>query len=390
MFRLILNKFLPLRYRKKLHEIILKPIMSARFEQKKHFVVKLAIHLLAIFVYLILPEIMMNMAEPRHDSIPTGVYVKVLSCLLLFYFNYLFLFDYSFNGRHKYEILRFVVLNFILLLFVMGANYIVWLLTASHLPIHGETIPGFHKPGEQSFYIMDAVRMLRDGVVFVSVIGLSVAIKFTRRWSVSGRKYQEMLARQREDELRELRSQINPHFLFNTLNSIYALIDISASKSKQAVHTLSKMMRYLLYETNENVTISRELEFVRCYVEMMKVRLGDKMPLNVVLDDGGQGSLVIAPALFTAIVENIFKHGNTGNSNQQMNLSIEVKNGVVYCYTFNYFNPEQKSKPGIGLENLSRRLQLLYGDNAGLTIVKDENTFTLNMKIDLNHNNRKR
>lgn len=364
--------------------------MNAQFESKRHFGVRLTIHLLAIFIYLVLPEVVMNMAEPRHDSIPIGVYIRVLSCLLLFYANYLFLVDYCFNARHKYEILRFVVLNFVLLCFVIGINTIAWVLTASHLPIHGETIPGSHNPGEQSHYLMNVVRILRDGVVFVSVIGLAVAIKFTRRWAASGRKYQEMLVRQREDELRELRCQVNPHFLFNTLNTIYALIDVSASKSKHAVHTLSRMMRYLLYETNENVTIGKEIEFVRCYIELMTMRFGDVMKLNVALDDGGHGDLAIAPALLTTVVENVFKHGNTGNSEQHIDISIKVKNGVVYCDTFNYFNPEGKSGTGVGLENLRRRLQLLYGDNARLDIVKDENTFTLNMKIDLNHNNYKR
>lgn len=347
------------------------------------------VHLLAIFSLLILPEIVMNIADPVHSSIPTGVYVQITVSLIVFYVNYLFVFDYCF-GQRKKGIWSFMAINFALFVFAIAANFVTWELTASEMPVH--SIPHVAEnapvkeflPGEMGFWAMAATRMIRDAIMIVFSIGFCVAVKFSMKWSSAERLRQESLVKQREDELKELRSQINPHFLFNTLNSIYALIDICPERSKNAVHTLGKMMRYLLYETNDDVTVGKEIDFVRCYIELMKMRLGDRVPLKVVLEDGGQGSLKIAPVLFTTVVENVFKHGNTGVSDHPMEISIVVKGGVVYCDTFNYRKDNRDGNQGIGLENLRRRLELLYGPKASLEINKTDKTFAVRMKINLN------
>lgn len=283
-----------------------------------------------------------------------------------------------------------MAINLVLCAFAIAINYVTWELTVGNLPIHhmphaAENAPvkEFHR-NEVGFFAMAATRMIRDTIMIVFSIGFCVAVKFSMKWSAAERRYQESLAKQREDELKELRSQINPHFLFNTLNSIYALIDICPERSKKAVHTLGRMMRYLLYETNEDVTVGKEIDFVRCYIELMKMRLGEKAPLKVVLEDGGQGNLKIAPVLLTTVVENVFKHGNTGESNHPMEISIVVKDGIVCCDTFNYHKAVSEEGQGIGLENLRRRLELLYGHNARLEIENTDMTFAVKMKINLN------
>ncbi|MBR5899196.1 MAG: sensor histidine kinase [Muribaculaceae bacterium] len=360
-----------------------------RRQPLKKTVTMVFVHLLAIFSMLILPELVMNLADTMNTSIPIGVYVQITMSLIVFYANYLFLFDYCF-GTPKKGVLTFCAFNLVLFIIAVGANYLTWELVASDKPIHGAGGPpgseeaGMFQPGEVGFWAMAVTRMLRDAVMLVMTVGFCVAVKFSMKWSADERQKQEELAKQREDELEELRSQINPHFLFNTLNNIYALIDISPERSKKAVHTLGKMMRYLLYETNADVTVGKEIEFVRCYIEMMKMRLGDRVPLNVVLDDGCQGNLKIAPVLFTTVVENVFKHGNTGDSDHPMDISIVVKDGVVCCETFNYRKANSESSEGIGLENLHRRLELLYGPEASLQIEKTDKTFAVRMEINLN------
>ena len=362
---------------------------NTRKQLVKRAVTMVLVHLLAIFSMLILPEIVMNLGAPVHSSIPTGVYVQIIVSLIVFYVNYLFVFDYCF-GQRKKGIWSFMAINLVLCAFAIAINYVTWELTVGNLPIHhiphaAENAPvkEFHR-NEVGFFAMAATRMIRDTIMIVFSIGFCVAVKFSMKWSAAERHYQESLAKQREDELKELRSQINPHFLFNTLNSIYALIDICPERSKNAVHTLGKMMRYLLYETNEDVTVGKEIDFVRCYIELMKMRLGEKVPLKVVLEDGGQGNLKIAPVLLTTVVENVFKHGNTGESNHPMEISIVVKDGIVCCDTFNYHKAVSEEGQGIGLENLRRRLELLYGHNARLEIENTDMTFAVKMTINLN------
>lgn len=368
----------------------------------KQKVVLVSGHLLTIFILLVLPEIVMNLSEPEHRTIPMGVYVKVLLCIVVFYLNYFVLFDYCFKPT-KSQTVKFVGINLVLLLLALGINHIVWVFTASHFPIHGEPYPmevpmvgmpqfsepSVSYPGEFTHLLKALVRIMRDAIILIMIIGLCVAVKFSLRWAQAERTRQELIAKQRENELASLRNQINPHFLFNTLNTIYALIDICPEKARQSVHTLGNMMRYLLYENQCSVRLEDEFKFVEGYVDLMKMRLSDTVPLTVNLNVGNSGEMRIAPVLFMTIIENVFKHGNTGNRNQEMKISVEANDGIVRCETFNYYDSERvkmDKKEGIGLENLRRRLDLLYGEDAKLAIISTENTYSVNLTINLNYN----
>lgn len=373
-------------------------------------VTSVLIHLLAIFILLILPEVVMNLAETTHKSIPTGVYVKTVLCIIVFYVNYFFLFDYCIKRPNF--VVRFLGLNLLLFILVMSLNYVTWTITADHLPIHEEAFPAHHSdyhpgpplhgderppmgpkshaPGTFGFLVMVATRLMRDAIILVLSIGLSVAVKFSMRWVKTERLNQEQRTAQRESELRELRNQINPHFLFNALNTIYALIDICPNRAKQSVHTLGAMMRYLLYENSGEVPVSHEIKFVESYIELMKLRLGDRTPLKVNIDATDSTDLKIAPVMFMTVIENVFKHGITGDPSREIRISIKVEGCVVRCETFNYYIAKQDAKQsGIGLENLRRRLELLYGNNAQLNIASTEETYTVNMIITLNTNQNK-
>lgn len=128
--------------------------------------------------------------------------------------------------------------------------------------------------------------LMRDVVMVILTVALSVAMKLSDYWVKLNRQRQEMEMVQHKEELESLKKQLNPHFLFNTLNSIYALIAISPDKAQQAVHELSQLLRYVLYENSPTVPIQDELTFIDNYVKLMKLRIGDKMPINVTLDSG--------------------------------------------------------------------------------------------------------
>lgn len=358
----------------------------------KRKMVTILMHVTCIFILYFLPEIVMNIGDPRHDTIPTGVYVKTIVYIAVFYVNYLVLFDRCINKPHS--ALRFVGYNVVLFVVAMSIIYVAWELIASNQPVHSEYQSNQNIPlkapdstvfyvGEMEHKIMIFTRFLRDAIILILTITLSLAIKFSNKWVATERQREAQRVTQREEELKSLRSQLNPHFLFNTLNSIYALIDICPETAKHAVHELSHMLRYVLYENPSTVTLKQELKFVDSYVSLMKMRLHRDVKMKVTLNSNGHDNMLIAPLLFVTIIENVFKHGDITNPTKPIEISIIAEDNVVKCHTFNYVLPSDKKTEGIGLNNLRRRLSLLYGENADLEVSASCDTFTVDLRINV-------
>ena len=188
-------------------------------------------------------------------------------------------------------------------------------------------------------------------------------------------------------EVRALQAQINPHFLFNTLNNIYALIPIDRTKAQFAVHSLSHMLRYVLYENNQNyIPLEKEIQFVRNYVELMELRLPDRVETTVDLPEQADG-YTIAPLLFITLVENAFKHGVSPSQPSFVHISIRmVKEGTLVCTIENSDFPKtdaDRSGSGIGLQNLRKRLNLLYPNRHILRTENLNGRFVAQLIIDL-------
>ncbi|HPS27600.1 MAG TPA: histidine kinase [Bacteroidales bacterium] len=164
-----------------------------------------------------------------------------------------------------------------------------------------------------------------------------------------------------QSELIHLKHQLNPHFFFNSLNNIYALVDISPDKSKEAIHRMAKLIRYLLYETDQQlVQLSQEIEFLKQYIEIMKLRLTEKTKLSASFPTG-TANPDIAPLLFLPLVENAFKHGIT-SSYSEITIELKLQDNTIIFTTENAYNlkDNEKNQSGIGIENLKKRLELLY------------------------------
>ena len=206
--------------------------------------------------------------------------------------------------------------------------------------------------------------MLRDAVTMLLVTGLSVAIKMTGRWYRVEREKQEIEKERTQAELQNLKSQLNPHFLFNTLNNIYALVALNPQQAQYALHSLSQLLRYVLYDNNQQMMpLSKELAFIRSYVELMSLRLSKQVQLEVNLPEDDRGYQV-APLLFIALIENAFKHGVSATEPSFIHISFALTGGdTLICTVENSCFPKNeldRSGSGIGLENLRRRLSLLY------------------------------
>ena len=165
-------------------------------------------------------------------------------------------------------------------------------------------------------------------------------------------------------ELALLKNQVSPHFFFNTLNNIYSLIQFDSQKAGETVHKLSKLMRYLLYDSDKNLTgLSEEIQFMKNYIELMELRLNEKVNLRVNLPEEPP-LLMIPPLLFIPVVENAFKHGVSYREDSFIEIEMKTKGDELIFRTRNSVVSGNGEKPeehmGIGLDNVRKRLNLLF------------------------------
>lgn len=226
-----------------------------------------------------------------------------------------------------------------------------------------------------------------NAMLMALTVGLAVAIRMTGNWYRIEAEKQQIEKERTQAELKNLKSQLNPHFLFNTLNNIYALIPIDRTKAQFAVHSLSHMLRYVLYENNQNyIPLEKEIQFVRNYVELMELRLPDRVETTVDLPEQADG-YTIAPLLFITLVENAFKHGVSPSQPSFVHISIRmVKEGTLVCTIENSDFPKtdaDRNGSGIGLQNLRKRLNLLYPNRHILRTENLNGSFVAQLIIDL-------
>jgi two-component system LytT family sensor kinase len=187
-------------------------------------------------------------------------------------------------------------------------------------------------------------------------------------------------------ELDLLKSKLNPHFLFNTLNNIDSLIHKNSEEASAALIRLSEIMRYLTYETSSDVVeLNIEVEYIRNFIELYRMRI--KSPEDLRFDVQGNLSAMIAPALFVPILENAFKFASYRNRKPYVDINLSSDNGIVIFSISNYYeyNPESETNhSGFGLINLKKRLELIYHDNYQLLIEPGETRYSVKLKIDTN------
>jgi len=227
---------------------------------------------------------------------------------------------------------------------------------------------------------------------FVSTFFIGIAstiYSIMNDWLASQREKTELQSQTLQSELKFLKSQINPHFLFNTLNSLYALTLKKSEQAPEIVLKLSEMMRYMLYECNEReVSLSKEINYLKNYLELEKIRQGKKMDINFIMD-GEVSNQKIAPLMFIPFVENSFKHGISNQITAgYVNILLEIEKQEVNITIENSKTasmpaPSGKKSGGIGLVNVRRRLDLLYPGLHELNIDEDPNTYTVKLCINL-------
>lgn len=238
------------------------------------------------------------------------------------------------------------------------------------------------KPGIK--YIVQAKLI---GNIFINgfIVALALLVLLIENWFVTQKKQQELERERLESELRMLRFQVNPHFLFNTLNNIYTLVYKKSDKAPEAILKLSSLMRYMLYETEgSRVPLAKELEYLDNFVELQRLRLVDNQQVNMKVE-GDAGGYQVAPLLLVPFIENAFKHGIRASKDTIIDIAVSVDNGILnFCCT-NDYNPGISSQinSGIGMTNVKKRLELIYGGGYSLDIDNSNGKYKVTLRLSL-------
>ena len=287
--------------------------------------------------------------------------------MLLFYLCYFWLID---RLWFKKQYLFFILVTVTLILCVSYSKYELFSYFALHKSKH--KMPPFH-----AFVYFDFLSNLLP-VVF------AMAIRYAQRNFSLEIAQKEAQAHKLQADLTQLRYQLQPHFFFNALNNIYSLIEFDPQKAQQSVHSLSKLMRHFMQNSDQKqISLAEEVDFLQQYISLMQLRLMDKTTVQV--DFPKQvPQLTIAPLLFISLVENAFKHGVSATAATTLSFSLKVEGNTVIFRSENTKIPTQESlySSGIGIDNLKKRLTLLYPERHQYTIEEKEGKYIAQLTID--------
>ena len=234
----------------------------------------------------------------------------------------------------------------------------------------------------------DFKRRLYDNVIpHYLLVSTGAALKLLLDYARAQKRLAEITKERSEAELKFLKSQINPHFLFNSLNSVYFLIDKSNKEAREALHKFSEMLRYQLYECGgERIGIEKELMYLQDYVDLQRLRKDDQYRVNYTCSPDVNG-FSIEPLLLIPFVENSFKHLSHFGSGKlnQVDIDVSRSNGEFFFTVANTVDYSSKGSTepvgGIGLKNVRRRLELLYPDKHTLNIDEENGWFRVKLKL---------
>lgn len=212
-------------------------------------------------------------------------------------------------------------------------------------------------PPEWIFFLRDM-----SNLIFTAVLSAAIRMSSSLKEAETARREAE---RERtEAELSNLRNQLNPHFLLNTLNNIYALTAFDTEKAQQAIQELSRLLRYLLYDNQQNfVPLQKEIDFIENYIKLMKIRIPGNVEVYTEFNISNNSQTKVVPLIFISLIENAFKHGISPTEKSFIHIQIAEEKERIICKIENSNFPKNdndKSGSGIGLEQVQKRLNLLY------------------------------
>ncbi|MDE6410485.1 MAG: histidine kinase [Muribaculaceae bacterium] len=286
----------------------------------------------------------------------------------------------------------------------VSANMCMVIVTMIFIPLWMELHGGLPNPAGKMRGDVSLLRYIagyagfsiRDGIMVILAAALGYAVRFGKEKEYIHTRELELNAERRQIELQSLKAQLNPHFLFNSLNNIYALIGFAPDRAQDALHTLSRMLRFMIYDSSGEVELEKEAQFIGEYVELMRLRLGDMCDLEYNLSPELPPNVRIAPLLYVTLVENAFKHSSYNGSEYYIHISLYPEAGrekgegkkLVFKVENTFSKKEddecdESERLGIGLTNVRKQLQLLYPGANSFEVDAEEGVYSASITIDV-------
>ncbi len=333
--------------------------------------VEILIHI-CVWVYIFVSPLLIHRRNETVDWISyfQRLYFPLSSCLV-FYLNYFYLVP-RLVLRKKYK--TFVLYNVLLIVLLQASQaFYVTLLPPHELPRRVVRRVVMHD-GPSTF--LRFYFMVRNFISFAFLAFIALVVRLSMQWRKTEVARQEAELRRSEAEIKNLKNQINPHFLLNTLNNIYALTAFDTEAAQRAIQELSSLLRYVLYENQENtVSLRKEADFIKTYIELMRIRLPANVKVDVCFDIPENDACQVAPLIFISLVENAFKHGvsPTKPSFISITLRADEKSINFECLNSNFPKTASDKAPGgIGLQQVQSRLEHTYPGRYGWQYGVDE------------------
>jgi sensor histidine kinase YesM len=346
-------------------------------ESSKITVLKAAVHCTIWIILFFGPILFMKIESGNKSIVDIGhLIIPIIEFLSIFYLNYLILIDRFVFRQKRYGL--FILLNLIIILVFRFDNIILHFFQndfAEHSRLKKDRNTNDHL----------TVDIFKNILLLLLPLILSLMLKSLENFFTLQTEKREIENKSLQSELQNLKYQLQPHFFFNSLNNIYSLIELSPTRAQEAIHGLSKLMRYLLYDTGkERIKLSQEIIFLEKYIELMELRQTDKTRISFDFPLILTKDYDISPLLFISIVENAFKHGISPMHTSKMEFLLKVKeNNIEFIASNNNYPKDQsdKSGSGLGLENLKKRLELIYPRRHELMYGVSDNVFHISLKI---------
>lgn len=350
--------------------------MAVNLNYKNQTGFKVAIHFIIWILLFILPFLLSENNTLNLERHLKYTWLPLVYSGILFYLNYFLLIDKFVFSK---KIWLYVVVNFLLIIIIVVINLQIRNLHFFYKDVDTALL----KIPRSTQWIV-----YRNTIYLFFPIVFSLALKITEKWAKTETEKNEREKETLNYELRNLKYQLQPHFFFNSLNTIYSLIERSPTVAQETVHSLSKLMRYLLYDTvSEKVDLANEIEFIKQYINLMKLRTSDKTTVKTDFPALHE-QIKIAPLLFILLIENAFKHGVSATNPSEIFFSLNVQNSKITFIAENTNFPKDekdKSGSGIGLNNLRKQLELSYpGKHKFQTSIINNNIFNVLLEIDTN------
>ena len=265
-------------------------------------------------------------------------------------------------------------------------RYLLALLLAllAYAPVAAALIEALAKRAHMTIVLSSSSYVANvGGLAFVILI--STIIKLSTGWFLQQRTIEQLENQQLRSELTALRNQLNPHFLFNTLNTLYALTLTHSQTAPEVILKLSQIMRYVVYECERDfVPLSKEIKYIEDFVALQKLRCGNRAHIELSVE-GTPHNLEIAPLILITFVENAFKHG-VKNEYKRTFVTIHLAvqdQALTFCVRNSLPSPDPAHQPGIGLRNVRQRLDLLYGPRHTLAITTPASVYQVQLTLQL-------